>query len=1028
MLPAETARVWAFLEKEPSLAGAILIGGTPLALRIGHRRSYDLDFCFPVPRLPVRQIEAVMEALAAGGISAQRCDDPAAYDEFLNAGMSLHDCQQDLLTDQGVKLTFLSEDADAAGILQPGLTGGPRLAGLAEIFQLKALPSAKRSTSRDAKPRVVVGRYFRTLATSFFLGLFVATSFAATWTDPVTTTPSFIQIGFGPYGTQLPGNGEQYCGPTAIAMDLYWLGANGFSQIAPSSYSSGNPTDVAAAANLMKVLGGLGNTSSTGGTDLDLLASAVHLYFSAKGIDQSQFAYTLQTTATASWFKAQLANNKIDSPSTITFTNLLVGWYSQIGTTNSYVRDGGHFVDVVDATTGDTNSLTTFNPLPSSFVSTVSNIPGSNPQTVSVTNLPSSWTVEFLPSPADQYQQIQTSSRGDASTNPKGILQYGQSWAVSKSALPTDAGYSIRDWQIDSSQAINTNGGNLSVIAALKGSGGLSKAGLGTLALTSSNILTGSNVLGGGTLQSTVTTGNPFGTGSMTCSGTSVLELKPADSTPADISLALASGSNSTLAVDNGGLVLRLTKGNNTALAVTLGGNTDGTAPNITRNNQGSLEITTDAGLALLGSSVKLKVAGSGGNLPGVNNGMVSPYTVGQDSDAGQSGAFLNYDSANGFQAASTTKSSEADINTLTPFTTNVVYEVNSNVTASNPLIAMYALQVGAFAVGGASTTLNIGSQATGDVAGLILNGGAISPQLQFGAAQADIYTSQSGGTISSTVSGTGGLVKFGPGGLTLSADNSASLSGAVYVNSGTLIVANTGGSSATGTGSVNVQSSAKLQINNGARVSGDITAVSSGTVSLAGGVAAGGLSMAAASGVQPGAILQGYGTIAGTATVGGDIKAGSTTGILNFTGAADLSSAKFYWQLNNLVDNSTSQAGTGWNALQFASSGSAILGAEAKPLTIYADFSLVSGPDGSNSFWNTNHKWTLFSMLGGWSGNFSPGNFQFTGGNFSFAWDTPANLGNLSYTAVPEPSTYALLAFGLVVLYLLRGRLAARA
>ena len=42
MLP-ETERVWKFLKDEPSLAGFVLVGGTALALRLGHRRSEDLD-------------------------------------------------------------------------------------------------------------------------------------------------------------------------------------------------------------------------------------------------------------------------------------------------------------------------------------------------------------------------------------------------------------------------------------------------------------------------------------------------------------------------------------------------------------------------------------------------------------------------------------------------------------------------------------------------------------------------------------------------------------------------------------------------------------------------------------------------------------------------------------------------------------------------------------------------------------------------------------------------------------------------
>ncbi len=69
MLPPETARVWSLLEKVPTLAGAILIGGTALALRLNHRHSYDLDFCFRSRRLPTRQIEQVLAALAAKGIT-----------------------------------------------------------------------------------------------------------------------------------------------------------------------------------------------------------------------------------------------------------------------------------------------------------------------------------------------------------------------------------------------------------------------------------------------------------------------------------------------------------------------------------------------------------------------------------------------------------------------------------------------------------------------------------------------------------------------------------------------------------------------------------------------------------------------------------------------------------------------------------------------------------------------------------------------------------------------------------------------
>ena len=144
-LPPATRAVWRRLENEEALRGFILVGGTALSLRIGHRVSEDLDFAFPGMNLPSGQLAALRKKFAGWKSN----DNPASYDEFLNAGMSLHDFQQDYLTEENVKITFFAEDRDALSLLGSGLESGPRVAELAEIFALKALVSAKRSNSRD---------------------------------------------------------------------------------------------------------------------------------------------------------------------------------------------------------------------------------------------------------------------------------------------------------------------------------------------------------------------------------------------------------------------------------------------------------------------------------------------------------------------------------------------------------------------------------------------------------------------------------------------------------------------------------------------------------------------------------------------------------------------------------------------------------------------------------------------------------------------------------------------------------------
>jgi len=144
-LPPATRVLWRQLENEEALRGFILVGGSALSLRIGHRLSEDLDFAFSATKLPIGQLAALRRKFPGWTPN----DNPAAYDEFLNAGMSLHDFQQDYLTEENVKITFFAEERDAWNLLTSGSESGPRVAELDEIFALKSLVCAKRSNARD---------------------------------------------------------------------------------------------------------------------------------------------------------------------------------------------------------------------------------------------------------------------------------------------------------------------------------------------------------------------------------------------------------------------------------------------------------------------------------------------------------------------------------------------------------------------------------------------------------------------------------------------------------------------------------------------------------------------------------------------------------------------------------------------------------------------------------------------------------------------------------------------------------------
>jgi hypothetical protein len=169
---------------------------------------------------------------------------------------------------------------------------------------------------------------------------------------------------------------------------------------------------------------------------------------------------------------------------------------------------------------------------------------------------------------------------------------------------------------------------------------------------------------------------------------------------------------------------------------------------------------------------------------------------------------------------------------------------------------------------------------------------------------------------------------------------------------------------------------------------------------------------VAAPSGVERGGTIEGYGTVSGSATLRGDIRAGTTAGTLSFDGPADLDGSTFYWRLDALTDNATSQGTPDWNTLAF--SGTAKLGRPDAPLSIFLEFADGISPQSGNSFWNSPHTWTVFGMNSQWSGVSSAGNFSFAEGQFGFFWDSMNGAGLLAFAPVPEPSTCMMALAGL--------------
>lgn len=149
MLRPDTENAWRLLKDQRTLSGFILVGGTALAMHLGHRVSEDLDFMYPHTKLPRSKIDALKRWGTEHALSFAPNDAPGALAEFEDSGLNYHDYQQDYIVNGAVKVTFVAPETEVQNLLIQQATSGPRVASIEEVFRLKCIACANRSKTRD---------------------------------------------------------------------------------------------------------------------------------------------------------------------------------------------------------------------------------------------------------------------------------------------------------------------------------------------------------------------------------------------------------------------------------------------------------------------------------------------------------------------------------------------------------------------------------------------------------------------------------------------------------------------------------------------------------------------------------------------------------------------------------------------------------------------------------------------------------------------------------------------------------------
>jgi predicted nucleotidyltransferase component of viral defense system len=167
-LPGQTRHLFEHLSANALLQHFTLIGGTALALQIGHRRSEDLDFWLPEEQLDKRVVSTVVRMAQQAGFDAQLVTPHHQIVAAKINGIDLLSYAQDYVIG-GVKVTFFSRIDTAFQHFNsfPRVTGATtsfQIMSTEGIFAMKSYVIHQRVRSRDLFDLKTLVQHGRTIA------------------------------------------------------------------------------------------------------------------------------------------------------------------------------------------------------------------------------------------------------------------------------------------------------------------------------------------------------------------------------------------------------------------------------------------------------------------------------------------------------------------------------------------------------------------------------------------------------------------------------------------------------------------------------------------------------------------------------------------------------------------------------------------------------------------------------------------------------------------------------------------------